>query len=687
MEAVVMSFCGLCLLLVLGKLIRTAVPLLQRLYLPASVIGGILGLVWLNTPLGREASPDWHLNWNALPGFLINIVFASLFIGSKIPKFKTVWNEAAPQLCMGQLIAWGQYVTGLGLALVVLVPLFGVNVAFGNLLEIGFEGGHGTVAGLAGTFRDFGWPEGIALGYTVATVGMVLGIILGMAMINLAVRRGWIRNIRTFEEQTTPERIGIYPKDERPHAGLQTVRSDSIDSLALHIAVIGLAVMIGYGLQRLLAFVNIYMPSGIQDLKVLTSFPLFPLCLIGGLILQKFLTLVKLDSMVSHGQIQRLGGAALDFLVVSAVASIRLDFVATYWMPLLLLVLGGVIWSMERIAFPSPAHEIPDQCDAGGGAGADEVAAVELLQKIAENSGAGGDAAGGRFGDLVFERKRTRLGGNGGVDRPLDRLAGELDHLVLAHFGAAVGTPSGQHADRSAHRDQRHRPAGIEPDTFMEPLPDVLRPQRLHHLFDGERGAAEGVFQAAGADRNFFRKAHEAALEPAHQQRTGPDHETDSGERVERQAFAQGFAHGEKGDPGLLLALEDIERQVRNGAHPVDDQLAVERLADRAGRRHPAAPDAVFGQLAGEIGHHRAERGKIFRRNRTVAEDVIPEVDRSRQRFQQRHFSARGHFEEVEAGRMSPHIDHSRRVRKSAFRLAHCSVLRLRTSWRNPDSG
>ena len=87
---------------------------------------------------------------------------------------------------------------------------------------------------------------------------------------------------------------------------------------------------------------------------MLTSFPLFPLCLIGGLILQKFLMMIRLDSMVSHGQIQRLGGAALDFLVVSAVASIRLDFVATYWMPLLLLVLGGVIWSMAMVLYVAP---------------------------------------------------------------------------------------------------------------------------------------------------------------------------------------------------------------------------------------------------------------------------------------------------------------------------------------------
>ena len=70
METVVMSFCGLCLLLILGKLVRTAVPLFQRLYLPASVIGGLIGLLWINT-LGKDAPPEWHASWNALPGFLV----------------------------------------------------------------------------------------------------------------------------------------------------------------------------------------------------------------------------------------------------------------------------------------------------------------------------------------------------------------------------------------------------------------------------------------------------------------------------------------------------------------------------------------------------------------------------------------------------------------------------------------
>ena len=44
---VVKSFAGLSLLLVAGKFLRIHIPLLQRLYIPTSVIGGVLGLVVL----------------------------------------------------------------------------------------------------------------------------------------------------------------------------------------------------------------------------------------------------------------------------------------------------------------------------------------------------------------------------------------------------------------------------------------------------------------------------------------------------------------------------------------------------------------------------------------------------------------------------------------------------------------
>ena len=58
--------------------------------------------------------------------------------------------------------------------------------------------------------------------------------------------------------------------------------------------------------------------------------------------------------IVDHGQIQRLGGAALDFLVVAAVASIQLDFVAANWLPLLLLILAGTLWNVFCVLVIAP---------------------------------------------------------------------------------------------------------------------------------------------------------------------------------------------------------------------------------------------------------------------------------------------------------------------------------------------
>ena len=127
-------------------------------------------------------------------------VFAALFLGMTTPNLKRVWGLAAPQFCFGQLLAWGQYAVGLGIVGFFLLPLFGVPAAFGNLLEIGFEGGHGTVAGLSQTFDQLGWAIGKDLGFTMATIGMILGITLGMAMINFAARRGYIGNIRNFKD-------------------------------------------------------------------------------------------------------------------------------------------------------------------------------------------------------------------------------------------------------------------------------------------------------------------------------------------------------------------------------------------------------------------------------------------------------------------------------------------------------
>ena len=75
-----LSFGCLCMLLGLGYWLRRRVTLLQRLYIPASVIAGLLGLVILQSLSGTRFAvpPEATAGWGKLPGLLINLVFACL---------------------------------------------------------------------------------------------------------------------------------------------------------------------------------------------------------------------------------------------------------------------------------------------------------------------------------------------------------------------------------------------------------------------------------------------------------------------------------------------------------------------------------------------------------------------------------------------------------------------------------
>ena len=109
---------------VFGKFLRIKIPILASLYLPSSVIGGLVGLLIItciktNPAAYAYTQSEFLLGWNKCAGFLINIVFASLFLGQKIPGAKEVWNKSGPQLMYGMIVAWGQWVSGLLITMLV----------------------------------------------------------------------------------------------------------------------------------------------------------------------------------------------------------------------------------------------------------------------------------------------------------------------------------------------------------------------------------------------------------------------------------------------------------------------------------------------------------------------------------------------------------------------------------------
>jgi ESS family glutamate:Na+ symporter len=344
------SFIGLCVLLLVGHALRSNVRLLRRIYLPSCVIGGLVGLAALQSfrSAGAPLPAAWTAGWGALPGFLINIVFACLFLGVALPKVSELWHRAGPQVVYGQIVAWGQYVVGVGLVLVWLGPAFGLPDVFGGVLPVGFEGGHGTAGGLAETFEKLDWAAGKDFALASATAGIVSAVVVGMMLINWAARHG--HTVRRLSPADVPEddTVGVIPVDRRPSAGRLTVSSDAIESFSLHLGIVGVAVLLGYLMKQGLNALGEATQPGAKT-PLLASFPLFPLCMIGGLIVQFVEQRFDRHHLIDVGLVRRIQNTALDFLVVAAIATINLRVIQAGLVPLGILVVAGIAWNVACV--------------------------------------------------------------------------------------------------------------------------------------------------------------------------------------------------------------------------------------------------------------------------------------------------------------------------------------------------
>jgi glutamate:Na+ symporter, ESS family len=353
------------LLLVASKLLRGAIRLFRSLFLPASVIAGVLALLIgpqtlgrlpLPAPLDEGLLPAAVLDvWAQLPSLLISVVFAALFIGKTIPGMRTIWRIAGPQVALGQAIAWGQYVVGILLAVAVLTPVFGMDPIAGALIEIGFEGGHGTAAGLAQTFADFGFPAGGDLALGLATIGLVGGVLIGTVLVNWGIRTGRITlsdGGDPIEDARAATDDDLDDVDERERVERQ--ESQTTDPLSIHVGYIAVAVSLGWLLQQALAALERATWGGDGGVELLVHLPLFPLAMLGGVALQLVLDRTDRAALVDRRLVNRIGGFALDLIIVAALGTLSLDALGGHLAPFALLALAGIVWNVAAFLLLAP---------------------------------------------------------------------------------------------------------------------------------------------------------------------------------------------------------------------------------------------------------------------------------------------------------------------------------------------
>jgi len=369
---------GICgALLLLGFFLRSKVKLFQKLFLPASVIGGFVGLFlggqllgkWLpgyydfiNLKwLGLTAIDDVNTIFANLPGVLIIPIFAATLLGN-FGKKKTKEEKAALRAKGGIGIVPGLFFLLMGMMVVQMLIGFVVNIVatacgsslypqFGYELAVGFVGGHGTAASIPAlygtTFAKIAQETGVAnmttastaVGVTFATVGLVGGMVFGIIFINIASRKGLTAVMKEPVKLEGVQITGI-EKDitKQESAGRQTVKNFAVESIAIHIAIIALDCVLAYLAVKVLA-TKVPGKAG----QILGQIPVWSLAMLFMFGINALIKALKLEWLIDKKLVSRITGSLTDIAIVCAIASMNLKAVATYWLPILIAAVIGFV--------------------------------------------------------------------------------------------------------------------------------------------------------------------------------------------------------------------------------------------------------------------------------------------------------------------------------------------------------
>lgn len=353
LQELLKSVAILSALLLLGAFLRAKIPFFRKLLLPASVIGGFIGLLLGPQVLGGNAIlsfPEEYINtWSLLPGILIVPIFAAVPLGMFMHQKKKeegVFKKTLPKVLVscGLFSAVGsvQMLLGFGFTLVAakLVPSLNLYRTFGYELSQGFSGGHGTAGGVGNILEGMGldyWATAQGVAITFATVGLIGGMLLGIYLINRASSKGQTAMLSKPGELPAITSYG-FTSDiaAQPVMGRETTNSSSIETITVHLGLMLLDCGIAYWL---LGLAKTYKIPGLSSIPVW----FYGLLIMYGI--NYILIKCKLDWMIDTKVKARITGTMSDIAIIAAIASVPVKAVAAYVMPMIILSIVGFIFT------------------------------------------------------------------------------------------------------------------------------------------------------------------------------------------------------------------------------------------------------------------------------------------------------------------------------------------------------
>jgi ESS family glutamate:Na+ symporter len=346
-EEIGLSLVVLSLVFASSALIRRWSRPLRKLFTPTAVIGGFLILGLGPEGMGRLIGgtglfpENVFAVWRQMPAHLVTVMSASLLLGEHLPSLRKIWSISGAHVIMISVMSMGQFAVGGILVWLLLEPVFGINRKAGALLEMSFNGGHGTLAGLTPVFQQYGVGDLVNVGLGLATIGIVSGIVVGTTLVNYAIRSPSIPVVR--QNPPSPDEDldididhHLPGPDDRPMdewKGMQQVTA----------AAVFLGVTIALAMALLAMFRAVFHLAGSSFFD---RFPLFPFTFPAAVLVQLCARRFDFEWAVNRRAVEGLGGMAIDGVIICAVGTLSLGAIGANVGPLIILAVAAIGWSV-----------------------------------------------------------------------------------------------------------------------------------------------------------------------------------------------------------------------------------------------------------------------------------------------------------------------------------------------------
>lgn len=320
---VIQDFAVVSMLLAIGYFLRMKVKLFQRLFLPASIIGGLVGLL-LGPQLLGLYSPVYITYTESVPQWanvLLAVTFACSFLGESMEK---ITKQAVASALVGGVVHQAQAVLGM------IVAFFfraAIPIGFGLLPLYSLYGGIGWSVPVATIFQDEGyWMDAVPVAITIATIGVVGGIVFGIILVNIGIRKGLlVHTTATLDDLPEEFRTGYVPIGKRTPIGYAVSKSSSADPLTIQLAFVGVVVACALYLRNFLISIDPFW----NNLPLLST-SLFCSGVFGFIIGR----IPLLQQFIDRDSMERISNVSLEYLITSAVATTSVEAFVTYIFPI-----------------------------------------------------------------------------------------------------------------------------------------------------------------------------------------------------------------------------------------------------------------------------------------------------------------------------------------------------------------